>query len=136
MPIALDPRKTWEYEFKDDSGAALVFRYVTSTQAADIAELIEKADAETSLRSKAKAYGDAIRASLCDWRDMPDPSTGKPMDFDPSRIESVLTLAEIAAVLEAVFSRIQLGDTDQKKSESPSPSNEEKSAEGATAESA
>lgn len=136
MPIALDPRKTWDYKFDDGSEAVLTFRYVTSTEAADLTELIEAADAKPNLREKVKAYGDAIRFSLRDWTNMPNPSGKGVLKFDPSRIESVLSLREMADVLEAVFSRVQLGDIDQKKSGSPSPSSEAKSAPVAETESA
>jgi len=133
MPLALDPECTFKHVLTHDKKKPegeqpyFVFHYLSDKDwkfAAKVSETIDDLGPDAALKERE----DAIRLGLVGWGNMFDRKGGE-IPYDPDRLEEIINPVEMWELLVALMTRTIPGAEDLKKSESPSPSSTDKSAE-------
>lgn len=142
MPVALDPKQTFEISLRIDEELpaaerpVFVYRFAAAREARRMSALYEKVmaaedDAEMPFETTDQVF-EQLQERLVGWRNMIDPATGEEIPFEPADLDRLLTLTEAFALLARVCT--QGPDAPEKKrSSSPSECSGEKSAEDAGA---
>ena len=133
MPIACDPNSTFILVLKSDeskpaaSRPGFIFRYLTGRQWKGIDEIQrESGKTETNTEGYDRLI-DGIKTALVDWRNMTD-RDGRAIEFDPSKLDDILTLAEAWELLFGILANTSLQKEEKKNLDSPSDSSTEPSA--------
>ncbi len=134
MPLAIDPEKKLKIVLESDKGKKpepyFEFKHSTKRQFDNLLEIIEKIDDAQkdddlpfdNINELFKLVSDRMTS----WGNMINPSTGKPIPYVQSELDSLITVAEAFELLYSLASQLP-GIDDKKKLESQSPSSSGKS---------
>lgn len=120
MPAILDPDRTFELclarheNLPADRRPVFIGRYLTGRDELVIEERIEKWD-DASKVDQLKMMFDVFRIRFCGWRNVG-------IDWDPERVEDVISSAEAMYLCTLHGQRNELTDAQQKNFDSPSSS--------------
>jgi hypothetical protein len=136
MPRALDPRQRFPIVLESDKGkepeCRFWFKYLTGAEFMQVDETARKTEsAKTDIELHAHVYT-ALRIGLVDWQGIVG-LDGKPIPYQPANLECIIDPIEAIELLAKLRLAVTYGVTDAKKSESPSASEQEQSADSAEA---
>lgn len=120
MPLALDPAETVpvsllsDMEKPEGTRPAFDCRYVTCREVIRIAKLINDADALDDNEAVNAKLQEALEISVVGWRNMTD-RKGKAINFDPTSLDDVLTVAEKYELAYKASMNARLAEQDKKK---------------------
>jgi len=135
MPLATRPNQTYEIVLSTDSEQpkgkepAFVFRYMSTLEWEEIAELNDRFEKTADSRKMLDLAFAVIRKTLCGWRNMIKPN-GKEIPFALNKLKSMVSLGEAVELMQAAVSQ-RPSFEDKKKFGSPSQSSTPKSAKTA-----
>jgi len=135
MPLATRPNQTYEivlstdFELAKEDQPAFVFRYISTLEWEEIAELNDKFEKTGDSRKMLDLAFKVITKTLCGWRNMVRPN-GKEIAYDPGELKSMVSLGEAVELMQAAVSQ-RPSLEDKKKFASPSHSSTAKSAKTA-----
>jgi hypothetical protein len=127
MPIALDPRETFEIVLDSDVrevglAPTFIFRYLTVREWREIAPLGDDQAALSALSTVVAVdkLMAALRLNLIGWANVRD-RDGEEIAYGPDRLEDVLTMGEAWELYFKARRQVRLGADEKKDSGSPSP---------------
>lgn len=149
MPLATDPKATFDVVLKTDedkpaeSRPTFTVRHLSSREQRDASRIDQAAREIEAATQPGAALGDVqaaadtmvekllalLRLAVIGWRNLTD-RQGKPIPFDPARIDEVLTPNEIWELYYAALSGATLTGADRKNCESPATGTPDGSADG------
>ena len=119
MPIATDPENTFKIVLEGDKGKepepGFVYRHLTARQwgkVCDAHQNLEKCKDDQEIIDL--VFG-VCRIGLVGWENIIEPATGKPMPFEPDRLEDVLAITEATELMVMVRASGILGADCKKK---------------------
>lgn len=100
MPLACDPRKTFDVWLKSDANTpeetrpVFVFRYINNREFCSVADAMDSLSKYESGSDAVRECMDQIRVGLVGWRNMPDPDGEGLIDYNPDDLDRLLTHTE------------------------------------------
>lgn len=121
MPIALDPKQTFDFSFATDrekpesERPTLVFHFATCRETAQIAEAFEAADHVKTVAESVAMRCDAMRLILAGWRNFTD-RCGRAVPYDSAKLETIVSDVDLADLNLNLFRKMSTAEIAKKKS--------------------
>ncbi|HIJ70652.1 MAG TPA: hypothetical protein HPP87_04725 [Planctomycetes bacterium] len=132
MPLATNPRARFEVVLESDKGLPedrrpkFIYRYLTGHQQKEIADIIDSIGRAKFGKEGIDRIFRAAKIGLIDWQNICN-GDGKPVDFDPEKLEQILGMTEALEMAQKVLGQAPDFE-DKKKLDSQSPSSTGQSA--------
>lgn len=136
MPAALDPKNKFTIVLLDDQEKpegkrpGFIYNFLTGRQWFRVAQVQEELPESKNMARVMDLVFNAARIGLVGWENITG-LDGKPIEFDPDKLEDVLTLVEAQELVVALESEGSLGSQYKKKLDSLSHTETEQSASDA-----